>query len=48
MPLLASLGAPGAGAQDVAPLKIGTLFPFTGDLSDFGPGFWNAAEEMVA
>jgi len=24
-------------------LKIGMLAPFTGDLSDFGPAFWNAA-----
>ncbi|MCC6312597.1 MAG: ABC transporter substrate-binding protein [Thermomicrobiales bacterium] len=37
----------GVAAQDAAPLKIGALFPFTGDLSDFGPGFFNAAELAV-
>lgn len=47
IPLLATQGTPGAGAQDAAPLKIGALFPFTGDLSDFGPGFWDAAELAV-
>ena len=26
------------------PLKIGILVPFTGDLSDFGPGFFDAAK----
>ncbi|HET7056037.1 MAG TPA: ABC transporter substrate-binding protein [Thermomicrobiales bacterium] len=45
IPLVTALGGRGAVAQDdVAPLRIGTLFPFTGDLSDFGPAFWNAAE----
>lgn len=33
-----------ATAQDGGPLRIGTLFPFTGDLSDFGPAFFQAAE----
>lgn len=28
-------------------LKIGMLVPFTGDLSDFGPAFWNSAELAV-
>ena len=36
----------GATAQD-EPLRIGTIFPFTGDLSDFGPNFYNAAELAV-
>ena len=48
MPLLATQSVPSAGAQDEAdPLRIGALFPFTGDLSDFGPGFLNAAELAV-
>lgn len=29
------------------PLKIGILVPFTGDLSDFGPAFFNAAQLAV-
>jgi branched-chain amino acid transport system substrate-binding protein len=36
-----------AAAQDDGALRIGTLFPFTGDLSDFGPNFYNAAELAV-
>jgi ABC-type branched-subunit amino acid transport system substrate-binding protein len=36
-----------AGAQEGEALRIGTLFPFTGDLSDFGPNFFNAAELAV-
>jgi ABC-type branched-subunit amino acid transport system substrate-binding protein len=48
VPLLAAVGAPSASAQDEAgPLKIGALFPFTGDLSDFGPAFLEAAELAV-
>lgn len=48
IPLLATQMVPGAGAQDDAePLRIGALFPFTGDLSDFGPGFLQAAELAV-
>lgn len=48
VPLLATLLGPSARAQDEAgPLRIGALFPFTGDLSDFGPGFLNAAELAV-
>ena len=40
IPLLAASGGRGAVAQDEAgPLKIAVLFPFTGDLSDFGPPF---------
>ena len=40
--------APGVGAQDDGDaLRIGALFPFTGDLSDFGPGFLQAAELAV-
>lgn len=46
LPLFAAAG--GAGAQEPAePLRIGALFPFTGDLSDFGPAFLNAAELAV-
>jgi branched-chain amino acid transport system substrate-binding protein len=44
MLLAGSLG--GVQAQD-EPLRIGTLFPFTGDLSDFGPAFFNSAELAV-
>jgi branched-chain amino acid transport system substrate-binding protein len=48
VPLLTTLLGPSARAQDEAgPLRIGALFPFTGDLSDFGPGFLNAAELAV-
>jgi branched-chain amino acid transport system substrate-binding protein len=43
MPLLATQGGQPAVAQD-EPLRIGALFPFTGDLSDFGPAFMQAAE----
>jgi ABC-type branched-subunit amino acid transport system substrate-binding protein len=43
VPLLATQGGQPAVAQD-EPLRIGALFPFTGDLSDFGPGFMQAAE----
>lgn len=46
IPMLLSISLGGAQAQD-EPLKIGTLFPFTGDLSDFGPAFWNSAELAV-
>lgn len=44
--LTVSLGSGSVQAQD-EPLKIGTLFPFTGDLSDFGPAFFNSAELAV-
>lgn len=44
--LTVGLGSGGVQAQD-EPLKIGTLFPFTGDLSDFGPAFFNSAELAV-
>jgi ABC-type branched-subunit amino acid transport system substrate-binding protein len=45
MPLLATQVAPLASAQDEAgPLRIAALFPFTGDLSDFGPPFITVAE----
>ena len=44
LPLLAVQASSSARAQDaVAPLKIGALFPFSGDLSDFGPAFLDAA-----
>jgi ABC-type branched-subunit amino acid transport system substrate-binding protein len=43
--LFGTAAVPSAGAQDEAePLRIGALFPFTGDLSDFGPRFMEAAE----
>jgi branched-chain amino acid transport system substrate-binding protein len=45
--LLAFPGGVSVGAQDAEPLRIGALFAFTGDLSDFGPGFLNAAELAV-
>ncbi len=46
--LLVTAAVPGVSAQDDAePLRIGTLFPLTGDLSDFGPGFTQAAELAV-
>ncbi|MGH2615160.1 MAG: ABC transporter substrate-binding protein [Thermomicrobiales bacterium] len=45
--MLAIPAGASVGAQDAAPLRIGALFPFTGDLSDFGPGFLNAAELAV-
>ena len=34
-------------AGEAGPLKIGLLFPFTGDLADFGPAFENAANLAV-
>lgn len=46
IPMLMAVSFSAVQAQD-EPLKIGTLFPFTGDLSDFGPAFWNAAELAV-
>jgi ABC-type branched-subunit amino acid transport system substrate-binding protein len=49
-PTLGTLGSFGPlGLRRVAaqgegqPLKIGALFPFTGDLSDFGGWFWDSA-----
>jgi len=48
VPLLVSLGGPSAGAQDEpGPLRIAVLFPFSGDLSDFGQPFLQAAELAV-
>src|SRR5215213_4809518 len=48
VPLLATLSSPGARAQDEAgPLRIAVLFPFTGDLSDFGEPFLNSAQLAV-
>lgn len=47
LPMTAGVLTGTAGAQDAEGLKIGTLFPFTGDLSDFGPNFFNAAELAV-
>ncbi|MBA3416594.1 MAG: ABC transporter substrate-binding protein [Chloroflexia bacterium] len=46
VPMLAGTLVQPAAAQD-EPLRIGTIFPFTGDLSDFGPNFYNAAELAV-
>jgi len=48
VPLLTTLLGPSARAQDEAgPLRIAILFPFTGDLSDFGEPFRQAAELAV-
>jgi ABC-type branched-subunit amino acid transport system substrate-binding protein len=48
VPLLATLLGPSARAQDEAgPLRVAVLFPFTGDLSDFGDPFLQAAELAV-
>ena len=45
-PLVAS---PTTHAQDeVEALKVGVIMPFTGDLSDFGPGLFAAAEMAAA
>ncbi|MDI3339666.1 MAG: ABC transporter substrate-binding protein [Sphaerobacter sp.] len=44
-PTAAAAASPAADtpAASGEALKIGMLAPFTGDLSDFGPAFWNAA-----
>jgi ABC-type branched-subunit amino acid transport system substrate-binding protein len=48
VPLLATILGPSARAQDDAgPLRIAVLFPFTGDLSDFGEPFLNSAQLAV-
>src|SRR5918994_2364646 len=48
VPLLTTLLGPSARAQDEAgPLRVAVLFPFTGDLSDFGQPFLQAAELAV-
>ena len=48
VPLVATYAGEGARAQDEAgPLRIAVLFPFTGDLSDFGQPFLQAAELAV-
>jgi branched-chain amino acid transport system substrate-binding protein len=48
VPLLTTLLGQSAHAQDEAgPLRIAVLFPFTGDLSDFGEPFLQAAELAV-
>jgi branched-chain amino acid transport system substrate-binding protein len=48
VPLLTTLLGPSARAQDEAgPLRIAVLFPFTGDLSDFGDPFLQAAQLAV-
>ena len=48
VPLLATILGPSARAQDEAgPLRIAVLFPFSGDLSDFGDPFLQAAELAV-
>jgi branched-chain amino acid transport system substrate-binding protein len=47
-PLFTTLLGPSARAQDASgPLRIAVLFPFTGDLSDFGEPFLQAAELAV-
>jgi ABC-type branched-subunit amino acid transport system substrate-binding protein len=48
VPFLTTILGPSARAQDEAgPLRIAVLFPFTGDLSDFGQPFLQAAELAV-
>src|SRR5687768_13642116 len=48
VPLAVTNAGQGARAQDEAgPLRIAVLFPFTGDLSDFGQPFLQAAELAV-
>jgi len=48
VPLFTTLLGQSARAQDEAgPLRIAVLFPFTGDLSDFGQPFLQAAELAV-
>jgi branched-chain amino acid transport system substrate-binding protein len=48
VPLLTTLLGQSARAQDDAgPLRVAVLFPFTGDLSDFGEPFLQAAELAV-
>jgi branched-chain amino acid transport system substrate-binding protein len=48
VPLLTTILDPSARAQDAAgPLRIAILFPFSGDLSDFGEPFRQAAELSV-
>lgn len=45
LPAIGVFGSLSTSAQDeVAPLKVGVLMPFTGDLSDFGPSLFNAVE----
>jgi ABC-type branched-subunit amino acid transport system substrate-binding protein len=45
LPAIAVVSSMSTSAQgDVEPLKVGVLMPFTGDLSDFGPGLFAAAE----
>ena len=46
----AAAETPGAGAQVIkpsAPLKIGALMSFTGDLGQYGPGIFNGAQLAV-
>ncbi|MCC6944297.1 MAG: ABC transporter substrate-binding protein [Thermomicrobiales bacterium] len=48
IPMAISRGAGVTTAQDeIAPLKIGALLPFTGDLSDFGQPMFNAMQLAV-
>jgi branched-chain amino acid transport system substrate-binding protein len=48
VPLLMAPASQLVAAQgETEPLRIGALFPFTGDLSDFGPAFLSAAELAV-
>lgn len=48
IPVAVSRGTSTTTAQDeIAPLKIGALLPFTGDLSDFGQPMFNAIELAV-
>src|SRR6187401_2559285 len=48
IPLAVSRGVSTTTAQDeIAPLKIGALLPFTGDLSDFGQPMYDAMQLAV-
>ncbi len=48
LPAIAAQSSPTIRAQEeVGPLKIGALMPFTGALSDFGPPFFDAAQLAV-
>ncbi|MGE3798189.1 MAG: ABC transporter substrate-binding protein [Thermomicrobiales bacterium] len=48
IPAVISRGSDATRAQDeIAPLKIGALLPFTGDLSDFGQPMFNAMQLAV-
>jgi branched-chain amino acid transport system substrate-binding protein len=47
LPALAINFANTTQAQETEPLRIGALMPFSGDLSDFGPAFFDAVQLAV-